>query len=140
MTSSPISSCSETRLSLEYFEVLTATNGPDAIAICERGGCDIVLLDVMMPGMDGFEVCRRLRTAPETAHLPIVLVTALDRPADRVRGLEAGADDFLTKPVDEARAHRPRSVVGPAQVLDRRIAQPGARIAPRRDRPSRLKR
>ncbi len=91
----------ETRLSIEYFEVLTATNGPDAIAICKRGGCDLVLLDVMMPGMNGFEVCRRLRAAPETAHLPIILVTALDRPADRVRGLEAGADDFLTKPVDE---------------------------------------
>ncbi len=91
----------ETRLSLEYFEVLTATNGPDAIAICDRGGCDIVLLDVKMPGMDGFEVCRRLRTMPETSHLPIVLLTALDRPADRVRGLESGADDFLTKPVDE---------------------------------------
>ena len=54
----------ETRLGLEYFEVLTATNGPDAIAICEKGGCDIVLLDVKMPGMDGFEVCRRLRTLP----------------------------------------------------------------------------
>jgi two-component system cell cycle response regulator len=80
----------ETRLSLEYFEVMRATNGPDGIAICERGGCDLVLLDVMMPGMDGFEVCRRLRTGSETAHLPIVLVTALDRPADRVRGLEAG--------------------------------------------------
>jgi two-component system, cell cycle response regulator len=91
----------ETRLSIEYFEVLTATNGPDAIAICETGGCDLVLLDVMMPGMDGFEVCRRLRAASETAYLPIILVTALDRPADRVRGLEAGADDFLTKPVDE---------------------------------------
>ncbi len=91
----------ETRLSVEYFEVLTATNGPDAIAICEMGRCDIVLLDVMMPGIDGFEVCRRLRAGSETAHLPIVLVTALDRPADRVRGLEAGADDFLTKPVDE---------------------------------------
>ena len=102
----------ETRLSLEYFEVLSATNGPDAIAICEKVGCDIVLLDVKMPGMDGFEVCRRLRTAPETAHLPIVLLTALDQPADRVRGLEAGADDFLTKPVDEiALIARVRSLV-----------------------------
>jgi two-component system cell cycle response regulator len=91
----------QTRLGLEYFEVLTAANGPDAIAICETGGCDIVLLDVKMPKMDGFEVCRRLRTAPATAHLPIVLLTALDRPADRVRGLESGADDFLTKPVDQ---------------------------------------
>jgi two-component system, cell cycle response regulator len=64
---------------------VTATNVPDAIAICEKGGCDIVLLDVKMPGMNGFEVCRRLRSAPDTAHLPIVLLTALDRPADRVR-------------------------------------------------------
>ena len=100
------------RLGIEYFEVLTATNGPDAIAICEKGGCDIVLLDVRMPGMDGFEVCRRLRSAAETAHLPIVLVTALDRPADRVRGLESGADDFLTKPIDEiALIARVRSLV-----------------------------
>jgi len=91
----------EARLSAEYFEVVAATNGPDAIAVCEKGQCDIVLLDVMMPGMDGFEVCRRLKSQIATAHLPIVLVTALDQPADRVRGLEAGADDFLTKPIDE---------------------------------------
>jgi two-component system, cell cycle response regulator len=102
----------QARLSIEYFEVATAANGPDAIAICEKGGCDIVLLDVKMPGMDGFEVCRRLRTTPETAHLPIVLLTALDRPADRVRGLDSGADDFLTKPVDEiALIARVRSLV-----------------------------
>jgi two-component system cell cycle response regulator len=74
----------QTRLSLEYFEVLAAANGPDALAICEKGGGDIVLLDVKMPCMDGFEVCRRLRTTPGTAHLPIVLVTAFDRPADRI--------------------------------------------------------
>ncbi len=91
----------EARLNAEYFDVLTATNGADAIAICEQGQCDIVLLDIMMPGMDGFEVCRRLKSQMATAHLPIVLVTALDQPADRVRGLEAGADDFLTKPIDE---------------------------------------
>ena len=102
----------QARLSLEYFEVLTATNGPDAIAICKNGGCDIVLLDVRMPGMDGFEVCRRLRTMPETSHLPVVLLTALDRPADRVGGLNSGADDFLTKPVDEiALIARVRSLV-----------------------------
>ena len=91
----------ETKLSSEYFEVLTATNGPDAIAICEQGLCDIVLTDVMMPGMDGFEVTRILKTSPTTAHLPVVMVTALDQPSDRVRGLDAGADDFLTKPVDD---------------------------------------
>jgi len=91
----------EARLTAEYFDVISATNGLEAIEICREGRCDIVLLDVMMPGMDGFEVCRRLKSDPLTLHLPIVMVTALDQPADRVRGLTAGADDFLTKPVDE---------------------------------------
>ena len=91
----------ETRLSAEYFDVVTASNGMEALAICERGLCDIALLDVMMPGMDGNEVARRLKADIRTAHIPVVMVTALDQPADRVRGLEAGADDFLTKPVDE---------------------------------------
>jgi two-component system, cell cycle response regulator len=91
----------EARLSAEYFDVLSAMNGPDALAACLEGRCDLVLLDVMMPGMDGLEVCRRLKANPATAHIPVVMVTALDQPADRVRGLDAGADDFLTKPVDE---------------------------------------
>lgn len=91
----------EARLSAEYFDVVSATNGPQALELCRSGGCDIVLLDVMMPGMDGFEVCARLKADPATMHLPVVMVTALDQPADRVRGLECGADDFLTKPVDE---------------------------------------
>ena len=91
----------EARLNAEYFDVVTATNGMEALAICEKSLCDIVLLDVMMPDIDGFEVCRRLKSHIATAHLPIVLVTALDQPADRVRGLEAGADDFVTKPIDE---------------------------------------
>jgi two-component system cell cycle response regulator len=60
-----------------------------------------LLLDVKMPGMDGFEVCRQLKTNPATHHVPIIMLTALDHPSDRVRGLEAGADDFLTKPVSE---------------------------------------
>src|SRR5687768_10771780 len=75
--------------------------GADALAICEKAECDIVLLDVMMPDMDGFEVCRRLKANPSTHHIPIVMVTALDHPSDRVRGLEAGADDFLPKPVSD---------------------------------------
>src|SRR2546430_216688 len=91
----------EARLSAEYFDVVTAMNGAEALAICERGECDIVLLDVMMPDMDGFEVCRRLKAGLATHHLPVVMVTALDQPSDRVRGLEAGADDFLTKPVSD---------------------------------------
>jgi len=91
----------EARLSAEYFDVATVGSGAEGIALCEQGQCDIVLLDVMMPGMDGFEVCRRLKSQDATSHLPVILVTALDQPADRVRGLEAGADDFITKPIDE---------------------------------------
>ena len=91
----------EARLSAEYFEVLTATNGLDALEIVESQMPDIVLLDVMMPGMDGFEVCRRIKSEPRSQHIPIVMVTALDQVSDRVKGLEAGADDFLTKPVSD---------------------------------------
>lgn len=102
----------EAKLSSEYFDVVTALNGPDAIAICERGEADIVLLDVMMPGMNGFDVCRRLKSEAITAHIPVVMVTALDQPGDRLKGLDAGADDFLTKPLDDtALFARVRSLV-----------------------------
>lgn len=91
----------EARLLAEYFEVLVAHNGAEALEICENSKVDVVLLDVMMPDMDGFEVCRRLKADPATHHVPVVMVTALDQVSDRVRGLEAGADDFLTKPVND---------------------------------------
>jgi two-component system cell cycle response regulator len=92
----------EAKLSAEYFEVVSAFNGLEALAKMEERLPDIVLLDVMMPGMDGFEVARRIKNNPAMAHVPVVMVTALDQPSDRVAGLEAGADDFLTKPVDDA--------------------------------------
>lgn len=91
----------EARLLAEYFEVVGAYSGQEALDACEYGKIDVVLLDVMMPGMDGFEVCRRLKADPTTQHIPVVMVTALDQIGDRVRGLEAGADDFLTKPVND---------------------------------------
>ena len=91
----------EARLVAEYFDVVTAEDGFKALAICDEEQVDIILLDIMMPGMDGFEVCERLKANPKTAHIPVVMVTALDQPSDRVRGLKAGADDFLTKPVND---------------------------------------
>lgn len=91
----------EARLLAEYFDVVTAEDGFKALAICDEEQIDIILLDIMMPGMDGFEVCERLKANPNTAHIPVVMVTALDQPSDRVRGLKAGADDFLTKPVND---------------------------------------
>ena len=91
----------EAKLKAEYYDVLTAFNGEDALKIIEEEHPDIVLLDVMMPGMDGFEVCQAIRSNPKIAHIPVVLVTALDQSQDRVQGLKAGADDFLTKPVND---------------------------------------
>jgi len=91
----------EARLAAEYFEVLSAFSGREALDLLARERVDVVLLDVMMPGMDGFEVCRRIKTNVQTHHIPVVMVTALDQPADKVQGLESGADDFLTKPVDD---------------------------------------
>lgn len=91
----------EARLSAEYFEVLSAFSGKEALDICERERVDVVLLDVMMPGMDGFEACKRLKSNPKTHHIPVIMVTALDQPSDKIQGLESGADDFLTKPVDD---------------------------------------
>ncbi len=109
----------DARLSAEYFEVLTANSGADALALMQSQVPDIVLLDVMMPGLDGFETCRRIKADPRIAHIPVVMVTALYDTASRVQGLEAGADDFLTKPVNDlALFARVRSLVRLKTMMD----------------------
>ena len=109
----------EAKLSAEYFDVLTASDGPTAVQIAANETPDLILLDVMMPGMDGFEVCKRLRADTKTRHIPVVMVTALSDVSDRVRGLEAGADDFLSKPVnDVALFARVRSLVRLKMMMD----------------------
>src|SRR5690349_12466380 len=129
----------EAKLAGEYFEVLCAADGPTAIDIADQELPDIVLLDVMMPRMDGFEVCRRLKANPRTADIPVVMVTALSDVADRLRGLEAGADDFLTKPVsDIALFARVRSLVRLKRMMEElrlreeichQLGGPDARVA-----------
>ena len=122
----------EARLTAEYFDVRTASSGRGALAICAEGQIDIILLDVMMPEMDGFEVCQRLKADPATAHIPVVMITALDQPSDRVRGLQVGADDFLTKPVDDVQLMaRVKSLVRLKALTDelRSRAQTGQEIA-----------
>ncbi len=109
----------EAKLAAEFFEVALAASGPEALALAARWSPDVVLLDVMMPEMDGFETCRALKSNPATAHIPVVMVTALIDRAERVRGLEAGADDFLSKPVDDATLFaRLRALLRTKQVQD----------------------
>jgi two-component system cell cycle response regulator len=109
----------EAKLSNEYYSVVTATNGFEAIQAAITHKPDLILLDVMMPEMDGFECCQKLKTMAETSHIPVVMVTALSERADRVRGLEAGADDFLTKPInDVALFARVKSLVRIKMLLD----------------------
>jgi two-component system cell cycle response regulator len=109
----------EAKLMTEYYDVITATSGREALERVKSDRPDLILLDIMMPVMDGFQVCEALKADPATAHIPVVMVTALNEPADRVRGLEAGADDFLSKPVnDMALLARVKSLLRLKMLLD----------------------
>lgn len=93
----------EAKLTGEYYDVLTASRGEEAVQLARREKPDLILMDVMMPGgIDGFEACRRLKTQAETRHIPIIILTTLDDRDSKVRGLQAGAEEFLTKPTEDA--------------------------------------
>ena len=87
-------------LTAEGFEVIEAANGEEAIALAGRTNPDLILMDIMMPGMDGFEATRFIKAKEASRFTPVVMVTALSTMEDKVKGIEAGADDFLTKPYD----------------------------------------
>ena len=107
------------KLSGEYYQVQIARDGFEGLSLARTWQPDLILLDVMMPGMDGFECCRELKRSPDTLHIPVVMVTALGQAPERLDGLEAGADDFLTKPVDHATlTARVRSLIRLKRLLD----------------------
>jgi two-component system cell cycle response regulator len=107
------------KLAHDYYVVSSAAGGVEALAKTVEEKPDVVLLDVMMPDLDGFETCRRIKSNPLTAHIPVVMVTAMSDVADRIRGLEAGADDFLTKPINDlALMARIRSLLRLKMIMD----------------------
>lgn len=110
----------QAKLATDYYEVLTAQRGEEGVQLAKRERPDLVLMDVMMPGgIDGYEACRRIKAQPETRHIPVVIITTLDDRDSRVRGLKAGAEEFLTKPIDDVQLMaRVRSLLSLKVVTD----------------------
>ena len=123
------------------YAVYTALDGQQALEQVREIHPDLVVSDILMPGMDGYDLCRRLRAAPETALLPVILVTSLDGQSERIKGLEAGADDFLSKPVNwEELFARVRSLLR-VKALQDELKDVNAKLAERvRDQVSQLER
>jgi two-component system cell cycle response regulator len=110
----------QARLAADYYEVLLAQRGEEAVQLARRAKPDLILMDVMMPGgIDGYEACRRLKAQPETRHIPVIILTTLDDRDNKVRGLQAGAEEFLTKPIDEVQLMaRVKSLLSLKVVID----------------------
>jgi len=116
----------EVKLQAEYYDVLTAKSGYEALEIAGKEKVDLILMDAMMPGMNGFEACEKLKQNPDTWHIPVIMVTALEETKDRVAGLEAGADDFITKPIDDFNLMaRVRSLLRLKMVTDQLLSHTG---------------
>jgi len=116
----------EVKLQAEYYDVLTAKSGYEALEIAGKEKLDLILMDAMMPGMNGFEACEKLKQNPETWHIPVIMVTALEETKDRIAGLEAGADDFITKPIDDFNLMaRVRSLLRLKMVTDQLLSHTG---------------
>ena len=110
----------QAKLAADYYEVITAQRGEEGVQAAKRERPDLVLMDVMMPGgIDGYEACRRIKATPETRHIPVVILTTLDDRDSRVRGLRAGAEEFLTKPIDDVQLMaRVKSLLSLKVVID----------------------
>jgi len=120
----------QVKLSAEYYDVLMAQSGEEALELIETERVDLILMDAIMPGLDGFETCHKLKSNPETYHIPVIMVTALDSTKDRIRGLEAGADDFITKPFDDFNLlARVRSLLRLKMVTDQLLSHTGHSLA-----------
>jgi len=116
----------QAKLAAEYYDVLTARNGEEAVEIAANEKLDLILMDAMMPGMNGFEACSIIKGDPNTWHVPVIMVTALEETKDRIRGLEAGADDFITKPIDDFNLMtRVKSLLRLKMVTDQLLAHTG---------------
>ncbi len=101
------------RLRAEGFETISAYNGVDALELAKREKPDLIILDVMMPQLNGYQVCRRLKKDPELQEIPVIFLTAKDQPSDKFWGLEVGAVDYLTKPVDPRKvAEKVKEILG----------------------------
>jgi DNA-binding response OmpR family regulator len=104
----------EAMLKPEGFQILTAVTGEEALALVAQQPPDLILLDAMMPGMDGYHVATQLKSTPATEHIPIIMITALDSRDARMLGMSAGVDRFLAKPVDRAElCERVKALLGP---------------------------